>query len=90
MSLNLHNRNFLKLLDFTPEEINYLLDLAAKLKETKHTETRNSILKGKILHLFLKKHQHAQDVLLKLRLLTRVPHVHILGLPDHRLDKKNR
>ena len=30
MAYNLKNRNFLKLLDFTPKEIQYLLDLAAE------------------------------------------------------------
>ena len=32
--MNLKGRNFLKLLDFTPEEITYLIDLSAELKET--------------------------------------------------------
>ena len=32
MSVNLSGRSFLKLLDFTPEEIEYLLDLSAELK----------------------------------------------------------
>jgi len=35
MSINLRNRHFLKLLDFKPEEIKYLLDLSAKLKKSK-------------------------------------------------------
>jgi len=35
MKINLKNKHFLKLLDFTPEEINYLLDLAADLKKAK-------------------------------------------------------
>jgi ornithine carbamoyltransferase len=39
MLQNLHNRHFLKLLDFTPDEITYLLDLAAILKEAKHNGT---------------------------------------------------
>ena len=30
--MNLKGKSFLKLLDFTPEEIEYLLDLAAKLR----------------------------------------------------------
>ena len=34
--MNLYGRNFLTLLDYTPEEIAYLLDLAAELKEKKH------------------------------------------------------
>ena len=33
--MNLRGRHFLKLLDFTPEEITYLVDLAAELKEKK-------------------------------------------------------
>ena len=33
--MNLKNRNFLTLKDFTPEEITYLLDLSADLKEKK-------------------------------------------------------
>lgn len=33
--MNLKGRNFLKLLDFTPEEILYLVDLAAELKDKK-------------------------------------------------------
>ena len=33
--MNLKNRSFLKLLDYTPEEINYLLELAADLKAKK-------------------------------------------------------
>lgn len=35
MKTNLQGRNFLKLLDFTPEEIVYMLDVAADLKEKK-------------------------------------------------------
>ena len=33
--MNLQGRHFLKLLDFTPEEIMYLVDLAADLKAKK-------------------------------------------------------
>ena len=32
MQMNLKNRSFLKLLDFTTDEINYLLDLSIKLE----------------------------------------------------------
>ena len=47
MVYNLRNRNFLKLLDFTPEEIKYLLDLSAKLKKDKYNGTEKQYLKGK-------------------------------------------
>ena len=39
MAINLHNRHFLKLLDFTPAEIEYLLNLAAELKWDKYSGT---------------------------------------------------
>ena len=34
--MDLKGRHFLKLLDYTPEEIEYLLDLAADLKEKRN------------------------------------------------------
>ena len=34
-TMNLKGRNFLKLLDFSPEEILYMLDVAADLKDKK-------------------------------------------------------
>ena len=34
MEINLKNRHFLKLLDFSADEIHYLLNLAAKLKKS--------------------------------------------------------
>ena len=37
MAFNLRNRNFLKLLDFTPKEIKFLLDLSIDLKKAKYS-----------------------------------------------------
>ena len=34
--MTLKGRNLLKMMDFTPEEILYLVDLSAELKEKKH------------------------------------------------------
>lgn len=39
MAFNLRNRNFLKLLDFSPKEIQFLLDLSADLKKAKYAGT---------------------------------------------------
>ena len=39
MSVNLSGRHFLKLLDFTPEEITYLVDLSEELKRLKREGT---------------------------------------------------
>lgn len=55
MAYNLRNRSFLKLLDFTPKEINFLLDLSADLKKAKYTGTETQMLKGKnVVLLFAK------------------------------------
>lgn len=51
----LKGRNFLKLLDFTPEEIEYLLDLAADLKERKKKGIRVDYLVSKNIVLIFEK-----------------------------------
>ncbi len=51
----LKGRNFLKLLDFTPEEIEYLLDLAADLKERKKKGIRVDYLASKNIVLIFEK-----------------------------------
>ncbi|MDD4141263.1 MAG: ornithine carbamoyltransferase [Bacteroidales bacterium] len=55
MAFNLRNRNFLKLLDFTPKEINHFLDLAASLKTAKYNGTEQQMLKGKNVVLLFEK-----------------------------------
>ncbi len=55
MAFNLRNRNFLKLLDFTPEEIKFFLQLAADLKRAKYTGTEQPRLKGKNIALIFEK-----------------------------------
>lgn len=55
MAFNLRNRNFLKLLDFSPKEIKFLLDLSKDLKAAKYTGTEQKKLTGKnIVLLFAK------------------------------------
>ncbi|MEA3274934.1 MAG: ornithine carbamoyltransferase [Pseudomonadota bacterium] len=55
MPFNLRNRNFLKLLDFTPEEIRFLLELAKGLKAAKYAGTEQPRLKGKNIALIFEK-----------------------------------
>ena len=55
MAYNLRNRSFLKLLDFSPKEIKFLLDLAADLKKAKYTGTEQPTLKGKNIALIFEK-----------------------------------
>ncbi len=53
--MNLKNRHFLKLLDFTPEEIGYLLDLAAELKAKKKAGIPHRLCEGKSIALIFEK-----------------------------------
>lgn len=55
MTLHFKNRHFLKLLDFTPEEISYLLQLAADLKKAKYASTEPQRLTGKNIALIFEK-----------------------------------
>ncbi|HEX2934101.1 MAG TPA: ornithine carbamoyltransferase subunit F, partial [Bacteroidales bacterium] len=55
MSVDLSNRSFLKLLDFTPEEIHYLLDLSRDLKIAKKSGTETQYLAGKNIVLLFEK-----------------------------------
>ena len=55
MAYNLRNRSFLKLLDFSPKEIQYLLDLARDLKRAKYAGTEQPRLKGKNIALIFEK-----------------------------------
>lgn len=55
MAINLRGRNFLKLLDFTSQEIRYLLDLSKELKTLKRTGILHDKLKGKNIVLLFEK-----------------------------------
>jgi ornithine carbamoyltransferase len=55
MAYNLRNRSFLKLLDFEPKEIEYLLKLSMDLKAAKYAGTEQQKLKGKNIALIFEK-----------------------------------
>lgn len=55
MPQNLHGRSFLKLLDFSSDELRFLLRLGASLKEAKATGTEKQLLKGKNIALIFEK-----------------------------------
>jgi len=55
MAYNLRNRHFLKLLDFTPAEIKFLLDLAVDLKKAKYAGTEQPTMAGKNIVLIFEK-----------------------------------
>lgn len=55
MAYKLKNRHFLKLLDFSPEEIHFLLDLSNDLKKAKYSGTEQARLIGKNIALIFEK-----------------------------------
>lgn len=55
MVITLKNRNFLKLLDYTPAEIQHLIDLAIELKAAKKAGCEKQTLIGKNIALIFEK-----------------------------------
>ena len=53
--MQLKGRNFLKLMDYTPDEITYLIDLSQELKEKKKKGIRHDDLTGKNIALIFEK-----------------------------------
>ena len=64
--MNLKGKSFLKLLDFTPEEISNLIDLAIKLKAKKKTGVAHKYCEGKNIALVFEKTSTRTVALLKL------------------------
>jgi ornithine carbamoyltransferase len=88
MSINLHNRHFLKLLDFTPEEIKYLLDLAAKLKEAKRKGVEKQHLKGKNIALIFEKASTRTRCAFEVAAYDQGAHVTYLGPTGSQIGQK--
>ena len=55
MAINIRGRSFLTLLDFTPAEINYMLDLSAEFKRMKNNGVEHKWLTGKQVVLLFEK-----------------------------------
>jgi len=55
MGINIRGRSFLTLLDFTPAEINYMLDLSAEFKRMKNNGVEHKWLTGKQVVLLFEK-----------------------------------
>ncbi len=79
MSVNLKNRSFLKLLDFTPEEINYLLELSIKLKADKKNRSEQQKLTGKNIALIFEKTSTRTRCAFEVAALDQGAHVTYLG-----------
>ena len=79
MSVNLKNRSFLKLLDFTPEEITYFLDLAAELKRAKKNGTEKKTMTGRNIALIFEKTSTRTRCAFEVAALDQGAHVTYLG-----------
>lgn len=88
MAFNLRNRNFLKLLDFTPEEIKFLLTLATDLKKAKYTGTEQPTLKGKNIVLLFEKDSTRTRCSFEVAALDQGAHVTYLGPSGSQMGKK--
>jgi len=84
----LKNRSFLKLLDFTTEEINYLLDLAKELKTAKKSDTEEQKLKGKNIALIFEKSSTRTRCAFEVAALDQGAHVTYLGPSDSQIGHK--
>jgi ornithine carbamoyltransferase len=88
MPYNLRNRNFLKLLDFSPEEIKFLLDLATDLKKAKYAGTEQQRLKGKNIALIFEKASTRTRCSFEVAALDQGAHVSYLGPSGSQIGQK--
>jgi len=88
MAYNLKNRSFLKLLDFTPKEIKFLLDLATDLKKAKYTGTEQQRLKGKNIVLLFAKDSTRTRCAFEVAALDQGAHITYLGPSGSQMGKK--
>ncbi len=88
MAINLKNRNFLKLLDFTPGEIKYLLDLSSELKKAKQSSTEKQKLKGKNIALIFEKSSTRTRCAFEVAALDQGAHVTYLGPSGSQIGQK--
>ncbi|HBI80766.1 MAG TPA: ornithine carbamoyltransferase, partial [Bacteroidales bacterium] len=88
MSFNLRNRSFLKLLDFTPKEIQFLLDLSANLKKAKYAGTEQQRLKGKNIVILFEKDSTRTRCAFEVAALDQGAHVTYIGPSGSQMGKK--
>jgi len=88
MAFNLRNRNFLKLLDFTPQEIKFLLDLSADLKKAKYAGFEQQRLKGKNVVLLFAKDSTRTRCAFEVAALDQGAHVTYIGPSGSQMGKK--
>ena len=88
MAVNLKGRHFLTLMDFTPEEIRYMLDLAHDLKAKKRAGIHNEVLKGKNVVLLFEKTSTRTRCAFEVACLDEGAHVTFLDSKSSQMGKK--
>lgn len=88
MAFNLKGRHFLKLLDFTPYEIEYLLDLSAKLKADKRAGIYHENLRHKNIALIFEKPSTRTRCAFTVACVDEGAHPEYLGKNDIQLGRK--
>lgn len=88
MAVNLKGRSFLTLMDFTPTEIRYMLDLAHDLKAKKRSGVREYMLKGKNIVLLFEKTSTRTRCAFEIAALDEGAHVTFLDSGSSQMGKK--
>jgi ornithine carbamoyltransferase len=88
MAVNLKGRSFLTLMDFTPDEIRYLLDLAHDLKAKRRAGIYNYTLKGKNIVLLFEKTSTRTRCAFEIAALEEGAHVTFLDSGSSQMGKK--
>ncbi len=88
MAYDFQNRNFLKLLDFTPKEINFLIDLSLKLKKAKYAGIEQPVLTGKNIALIFEKSSTRTRCAFEVAALDQGAHVTYLGPSGSQIGNK--
>ncbi|QIN42119.1 ornithine carbamoyltransferase [Mycoplasma capricolum subsp. capripneumoniae] len=88
MALNLKGKSFLKLLDFSPREIRYLLDLSRDLKRAKYAGNEVQTMQGKNVVLLFQKNSTRTRCAFEVAALDQGAHVTYLGPSGSQFGKK--
>ena len=88
MAVNLKGRSFLTLMDFTPLEVRYLLDLSHDLKTKKRQGVFNDLLKGKNIVLLFEKASTRTRCAFEVAALEEGAHVTFLDSNSSQMGKK--
>lgn len=88
MPISLKGRDFLTLKDFTPREIQYLLDLSAQLKTKKQQGIKGDLLEGKNIVLFFEKTSTRTRCSFEVAVYDEGGQVTFLGMNDSQFGKK--